>query len=252
LFVRLERAQEAGLLTVILVHTLAHIRAGFWADDHPRFITEYMNSLRFLCSEFFFNRIKSSGAASTEITPDGQLSLHEVFGLLSSQGLSIDSKDGVVSDLLDLTREGLPDGDFSAPDIVFSRLNKFENFARSCQFKLHLHELEAVMANKMKSLAQEQGAPASTESPQIKLKQRLENLHAQSDELNSQLVNVITDIQQLSEKLIGLQSMNNNVDVASIQLQLEKLDVLKASLLSRLDSLERRRLRIKKIQQELS
>ena len=256
LYVRMERVSKPGQLTVLLVHVLAHIRAAHWNDDHPRFVAEFMSSFRQLSGEFFFTKVSREALpprAADQKEKEGRLSFHDVFGLLTSEDLSIDSKEGVVSDLLELTREGLPDGDFSAPDKVFGRLNQFESFARSCHLKMHLQDLESAMGEKMKTLAHEtQSSTASSEPPRVKLQSRLEYLHAQSDELHEELLTVVSDMHSISEAIVQAQANNPDHDCSSQQTQLDKLDLQKASLLSRLDALERRRARVKKLLKELA
>jgi len=47
LYIRMERTEDIGQFSLIVVHAYAHIRAGQWSDLHPDFLREFYPSFRY-------------------------------------------------------------------------------------------------------------------------------------------------------------------------------------------------------------
>jgi hypothetical protein len=249
LFIRLERAVDPGQLTLLITHVLAHARVGHWGDDHPQFIAQYSSSMKLLCSEFFFMRVKRT-TVSQHPEDLGSLGFRDAFALLK-HGLSMNANDGVVSDLLELTREGTVNSDEMNSVSVFSRLKEFEIFARSAQLKKHLLDLELNINKKRETLAIE--TKHIQETPRVKLMQRIEYLETISDGLNEQLLDAVSDLQQSAETLQTMRDEGRDPDdIDEQENDVHAKNVQKEDLLKRLTSLERRRARIQNLLRELS
>jgi hypothetical protein len=250
-FVRIERTRNPGQLTVLLTHVLAHIRCEHWADDDPRFVAAFTESMQHICSEFFYVRLKRSGV-SDELQDSNILNFREAFHLMPS--LSVDSKSTVLQELMDLVREGsLGGGGSISAKNLFSRLNQFETFARNSKLKTHLADLENELSNKVQALQNESKARTATVEPiRVKLDQRIEYLYSLSDELNVELSTKVFDMQRIAETLVQLESTGASEDeIADKRAALDKLIQLKDGLLQQLNSLDTRRTRIEVLKKEL-
>ena len=61
LFIRKERLETAGEFTLVLLHALAHIKAGDMNDDtNPAFVAEFHRALRVCCEDMFLSRVTST------------------------------------------------------------------------------------------------------------------------------------------------------------------------------------------------
>ena len=91
LFVRVERMDNAGELTVVLAHTLAHLHVGDMSDDTtPAFMRAFQTALRMCCMDMFASRVQGptsvTGSSLAETTrppfaqpPPSQLLSSEAF-----------------------------------------------------------------------------------------------------------------------------------------------------------------------------
>ncbi|VDI46614.1 Hypothetical predicted protein, partial [Mytilus galloprovincialis] len=150
LYVRTARLDTVGDFIVVLVHTMAHIKAGDLRDDsNPDFLREYHRALAVVCDDLFFARYRqSSGISKTLAKKNPGVSVeHAALQLLQAMFgdcRTEDEKMKVVEDLLDVKL--LPGTDTEGvhfnKERMQQRLAKFSSFSASSKLVSMLGEEE--------------------------------------------------------------------------------------------------------------
>jgi hypothetical protein len=147
LFVRVERTEEVGEFTLLLVHCIAHILAGTWSDAHPKFQECFHRSLQFVCSELFFARTKKgyAGFGSNAGSNAAQLANKKQTQLLLQPGeaAAASSSAGALAASASLDDAVLPSEGISYKELqsLFGLVNKLEFREDVVGEFLDLHQL---------------------------------------------------------------------------------------------------------------
>jgi len=182
LFVRLERTEEVGEFTLLLVHCMAHVQAGSWSDLHPKFHECFHQALQCICSELFFARTKkgyagfgSAGPAAAQLANKKQTQLllqpgeaasasaasiaaaaalgddvvppAEGIGYKELQSLfglakSLEFREDVVGEFLDLHQLGSGADDLFSEAALMQRMEQYKFVSASQPLQTYLRELE--------------------------------------------------------------------------------------------------------------
>eukprot|EP01135_Chromosphaera_perkinsii_P005913 Nk52_evm8s371 gene=Nk52_evmTU8s371 len=135
LFLRQSRLENIGELTVVLIHTAAHIRSGNMEDDsHPSFLREFYQNLKICCQDLFFARSKNSYNTEKGVNY-GVNHIEHAFRKVSNPAEKLD----VVQDIIDLKVSPAQEKMASS---LFQRLEENANFLRNERLREYLQQLE--------------------------------------------------------------------------------------------------------------
>lgn len=151
LYVRQEKLSSIGEFVMVLVHCLAHIKAGDLRDDSSaEFTREFHHALTALCDDLFFARykwssttaaaLKERGAVTSDLDAAARAVLHELFGSRVDEA----AKTELIDDLLEVTvrHDTDPRGVHFNKDRLMERLAKYGNLSLSSQLEQFLSDLE--------------------------------------------------------------------------------------------------------------
>ena len=148
IFIRIERAKEVGELSVILIHSLAHIFSHQWSDRDPLFLREFFKYMRLLSTQLFFSRASKSYQKPISFTNKASKTTFAMSELefLFSLSNSISAKDEAIADYINLNvPESIGLGNvldrFSIAQLE-SRLSKFKSFQSSVELRKKLIDVE--------------------------------------------------------------------------------------------------------------
>ena len=258
LFVRVERTEEVGEFTLLLVHVLSHVLAQTWSDAHPRFQEYFHRSLQYICSELFFARTKkglggfgaaaSSSAASTSaqrhtsslLSPSGSSSLEtllsptedalsykefrDLFGLVSK----LEFKEDLVGEFLDLQGVSDHQSGFFSEDQLIQRMESYKLYNASGPLKDYLRDLEKTVGSKQETAVRdtlqpkERGMlePKLGDKPTTSKRSSMAKESVSLREKNrAQVERLLEESDQLHTQLLGLISAMSPVSESLIAAQ---------------------------------
>ncbi|WAR00886.1 hypothetical protein MAR_025258, partial [Mya arenaria] len=164
LYLRTARLETVGEFVVVLMHTLAHIKAGDLRNDHnPNFVKEYHRALAVVCDDLFFARFRRNTQGTIKNEPSslegGVKLLQQMFGQCHTE----DEKIKMVDDLLDVkllpstTAEGIHFNTQRLKERLsryssFSMTNKLHTMLGSMEDKVHQSKTQGTTHNVDQSL----------------------------------------------------------------------------------------------------
>jgi len=183
LFIRLERMEEVGIFTLLLIHCISHIKAGTWSDNHPTFQQHFQTSIAAICAQLFFARTKkgysgfkpssglsegvseegngvsaaaseSSSSSSLLVPSDGMSykELQSLFGLVSNA----EFREDIVGEFLDLHQIGSHYDEAFSESAMMQRMEQYKQFATAQPLATWMRELEKnTVKTKQDALAKE-------------------------------------------------------------------------------------------------
>jgi hypothetical protein len=247
IFVRLERTLDAGTFTLVLAHIVSHVHADQWADDHPQFNEAFYASLRCLCSELFFGRVRTmQPGAEDRIDQQSSTSMQELREAFSTaQGL--EGKQTTVENFLEL--QAIPSSRYDPADAVEEMLVSSEGLAADSTLQSFLRRVEAEIAHA--SDDEGEGDEEETEEANDSMVHKdAEILRDRSDALNVKLLTVLREMKDASQRIIELEDTGGRADHAqrveewsderrAVRDILVKLHAQKEALVKRLQDTEK-------------
>jgi len=223
-YIRAERARTVGEFAMVLIHIIAHVRSGTWADTDLEFGQEFYRALQQLCTHLFFTTAEDVGDRAADATK---------------------AADALVESKL----SGTSADPFFSKTHMHRRMRSYLNFLHSARLKAHLSILEERVAkashsklrSRIKGVVVAEGAAADMKD----LENRLIGLEDESDKLNKQLVIVVAKMRSISNDYIA--SLDKSKDqltkadikrLYTLQDSLSRLDGEKAALLKRIAAAE--------------
>eukprot|EP00466_Bigelowiella_natans_P015235 jgi/Bigna1/85198/estExt_fgenesh1_pg.C_20409 len=221
IYIRAERARTVGEFAMVLIHTMAHIRSGTWADTDVSFYSEFYRALQQLCTHLFFQTAE---------------------------------KDSSADSLVDSKLPGTSADPFFSKAQMHHRMRNYLNFLHSAKLRTHLRKLEERVSkaanSKIRSrvkggMATSEGAAAAAEGEIKDLETRITSYEEEGDKLNEQLIGVVDKMRTVSNDYIaGLEKSKTVVTEADVtrlhrlQDSLSRLDQEKSALLKRIAATE--------------
>ncbi|CAH1797049.1 unnamed protein product [Owenia fusiformis] len=153
-YIRSARLDNVGEFTLILVHALAHIKAGDLRDDsNPEFAREFYRALSVVCDDLFFARYRRSSPitktlAGTEDNASLERASNTLLNALFGECDNETEKNKMVDDLLDVKlQDGTnKDGVCFNADRMKERMTKYTKYGVSSKLREQLGDVENKMA----------------------------------------------------------------------------------------------------------
>lgn len=227
IFIRAERTRAVGEFAMVILHAMAHVRSGTWADTDPQFCAEFYRSLQQLCSHLFFETAKKAA-------PESKVAAAEA---------GLDS-------FLESRIPGSSADPFFSKSHMHRRLRNYLTFLHSARLRTHLSILEERVSKAAQSKIRDRVGSARADEliPDAEVKELESHIAAvegEGDELNRQLIEVIGKIKEVSEAYIdGLEKSRSSVSESDVQRlydlqdKLSRLDQDKSTLMKRLAATE--------------
>lgn len=243
LFARVERLEDVGRFTVLLIHATAHIAAGTkgsWSDFDPQFMKHFLLGVRAVSAELFFARARKTDSGLGTVDPDKLLALgdgqdaglgydetREAFGLLSH----VSAKEDVVGEFVDLQQMRSEDDPFYNSGQLLARLGQYKAFRHSSRLRTHLQRLEATASQRARAIQAAKQAESYTEPTgegvypeddqerpgKVALREQQGKLMNQADSLNAQLASVAERLAATSRHLLELQGQESEFKGANVE-----------------------------------
>ncbi len=147
IYIRLERLENVGEFLLVLVHTLAHIKAGsFESDSHHCFLREFFRALSLICSDLFLSKYREDSSVTSKLIMDTtNKSPQNILKSVFESTQSVLDKGNVVDGLLDtrvLVNNDIHGNEFTQ-ERVMKRLQQYAEFQTGSKLREYLDELEA-------------------------------------------------------------------------------------------------------------
>jgi hypothetical protein len=187
------------------------VHADQWADDHPQFNKAFYASLRCLCSELFFGRVRTmQPGAEDRIDQQSSTSMQELREAFSTaQGL--EGKQTTVENFLEL--QAIPASKYDPVDAVEEMLVSSEELAANSTLQSFLRRVEAEIAHA--SDDEGEGDEEETEEANDSMVHKdAEILRDRSDALNVKLLTVLREMKDASQRVIELEDTGGRADHA--------------------------------------
>lgn len=233
-FVRIERAQDVGKYSLLLVHCISHLKVDDWSDLSPKFGTAFYKSLHMVLGELFFSRVRKQTWSGNSTSDALQFKeLRQAFSSLQS----LEDKDDILKEFIDLHQVSSSQDALFAPMNLFERLNKYTQFSQT-KLKSEVESIEKKVGKPQISPASRQSALTSNDESE-RLKESVEKLQCQIDDTHEKLLHVMKDLQTVHSRALRKNANLDKRDMGDAEKEeFERLSKAKASLSARLDHLD--------------
>ncbi|XP_064598475.1 uncharacterized protein LOC135464837 [Liolophura sinensis] len=229
-----------GDFVLVIVHSLAHIKVDDLTDDaNPLFLRQFYKALKVVCQDMFFSRTHNKPSTASLIgtgSTNNRAALEEALRGVKSP----DVKQNVIGELVDLKVDGPTRTDFST-QVMSERLQGFENFTGNARLRQYLASKGGYLASSNflgDRLRELKGLKAEVPKRPAPIGRPALPLHAPKDVIDSQLVELQTEWDNMSDHLAQVLLQESQLKEATKKLaaegypQMDKLNSAREKLIS--------------------